>query len=965
MKLSSLLEKTSRLEIFKHYLPSESNFDEDCIKIKGVRPGRNILSPFVKEKNPSFSIYQEGDNLKYKCWASGPAGDVFQFVADLKQIDCKANFNEVLEIINRDMKLGLENKKTRYQSPNWKAEYYEGMNKKAKDFWLSRNITEETLEKFGVRQMKKLTYKSPSTKKSSQFDYHKDGFVAFEFTVNGRKKLYMPTSVNPHLKKKNYSKTQTNADIFGLRQLPKSKQKYLLICEGESDVLCAVSHGIPAVCFQSANSHITKQQIRLLRQKASNLLICYDLDEAGRKAIKKLTWDFPSLINIDIPKDSTGYIVTQEVLEDLKLDKKELGKIKYELPASDKTKIVAYKDISDWLPNAYVADFKFMIDTEIKAARKNQFLHIWERGTSYMKFNTKNGEQEMVSNFIIEADAQIIKEEGSLRLVRFISRSYKTNTLAVPSDIFNSPDKLSDYLTRLRGNFRFNGNKKDLICIQQMTFDFSDCLEEIQRMGWNKKNQCFILSNAALNGSIETPNSEGILHDMYIPVANNANAENSTFATDAKFRMLDDSKIKEPWQFFDIITKHYGPQVATMVFSFLFSSLFFDWIARKGVSNWFVLLGVFGQKGCGKGSLIKLLMKLFTSDPEEVSLTNTTKTGFVRTMEQASNIPAWLDEFRNTISLEKIEALKNIYDLIGKVIGVRSNDSRTKRSKILRPAFLSGQESPVNEALFSRLVSINLPLTEKTPQQIKEFSKDMGELDKGIGQVLFKLLGFRNVVIENFKEKYFELVEFLGDAVAEKGAKANIRLLNNYAAIIAPLIIAIENGLKLSRDGTKEKEIIAIKKYAVKTLLLQAAEESELDEVNKFIELLMICATQAKPILFPGHDFCVHENADGSKELVIKSALINQFNNLYKTVYRQEGPDQSAIKKYIQHKPYFKGRKKAYFYVTGADNNSKNASKSQLHAIVLDIEKLPEETKGYFLDLLDSLKKKTVNAIAN
>jgi len=644
MKLDALLEKTSPLEIFLHFTP---NLEETHIRRKG-NPGRNISSPYVEDTNPSFSVYEDSSRkLKFKCHSSGQQGDCLQLVADLHNLDCKSQFNDVLKLINEKMKLGLDNKATSYQSNVWRGTYYEGFTKKAMTFWLNRNVDVATLEKYGVRQLKQLTFKQPNGKKN-HFDYHKDGVTAFEFTVNARKKLYVPSSPNPHLKKKYYCKTQNNNDIFGLRQLPKKRLKFILICEGEGDVLCAAAHGIPAVCFQSANTNITKQQIRSLRRKASNLVTCYDLDEAGRKAIAKLCWRYPSLINLDIPRNnkySLGSDKSEGLVlywEDMDLETKELMGI------ADKGKLEEYKDVSDWLPNRNVSELKAMIDRVIKDGRKKQFLHIWEMGNNYMKFNTRAGVTEQVSNFLIEADAQILKEDESLRLVRFIARDYQTETLAVPSNLFNSPDKLSDFLSTLKGNFRFNGTKKDLIAIQQMTFELSDYLREVQRMGWNKKNHCFVLSNAVLNGSIEKPNSEGILGDMYIPVSNESNSDNSAYASDAKFRFLDGSKYKQPHQLFSIVADSYNPQIAVITFAFVFAGLFFDWIARKGMQNQFPLMGLFGQKGCGKGSLVKLMMKLFTNDPEEVSVTNATKTGFVRILGQADNIPAILDEFRNT-----------------------------------------------------------------------------------------------------------------------------------------------------------------------------------------------------------------------------------------------------------------------------------------------------------------------------
>lgn len=107
----------------------------------------------------------------------------------------------------------------------------------------------------------------------------------------------------------------------------------------------------------------------------------------------------------------------------------------------------------------------------------------------------------------------------------------------------------------------------------------------------------------------------------------------------------------------------------------------------------------------------------------------------------------------------------------------------------------------------------------------------------------------------------------------------------------------------------------------------------------------MIGATQAKPIFYPGHDFVV---SDDGKELIIKVSLISMFNETHKKIFGHQGPDQSAIKKYIIHKPYFKKKKKNYFLVTGSDNNVKNAKSAQLWSMVLDTEKLPEELKDYF-----------------
>ena len=457
MQLETLWEKTSPLEIFLYFIP---NLEEANIRKIG-NPGKNISSPFGEDKNPSFSVYEDSRRkIKYKCHSSGHTGDCFQLVADLHQLDCRSQFNEVLQLINQQMKLGIETERPNsHTSKIWRAEYYEAFCKKALTFWESRKVDVPTLHRFGVRQLKKLTYKN-----KARYDYHQTAVVAFEFTVNARKKLYVPSSPNPKLKKKYFFKTQKNQDIFGLRQLDRKKQKYLLICEGEGDVLCAAAHGLPAVCFQSATTLPTRQQMRTLKRKASNLVLCYDLDDAGRKAVKKLTWEYPFLIDLKIPPNS-NYWVNEE------------GEL--ELLETEKAAQENYKDLSDWLPNSSVHDFEKLIATQIKAARKKQFLHIWEAGNTYMKFDSKMGRYAEVANFLLEVDAQVVKEAESLRLCRLVSRNRTTDTLAIPSSVLNSEAKFSDYVTNLKGNFRFQGTKRDLQVIQKMTYELSDQLEEI------------------------------------------------------------------------------------------------------------------------------------------------------------------------------------------------------------------------------------------------------------------------------------------------------------------------------------------------------------------------------------------------------------------------------------------------------------------------------------------------------
>ena len=165
----------------------------------------------------------------------------------------------------------------------------------------------------------------------------------------------------------------------------------------------------------------------------------------------------------------------------------------------------------------------------------------------------------------------------------------------------------------------------------------------------------------------------------------------------------------------------------------MFASLFFDHISRE--LNFFPLLNIWGKKGTGKSSYAMSLLAPFATDPETTSLQNASPVGFIRKLAQTANVPQWFDEYNNRLKDYKIEALKNIYDLVGKTIGAKTQDSKTRQSKILSPAILTGQEAPtINEAFLSRLIIVSLSKTKHSDHQKRQFNELQLEQKKRFGQ---------------------------------------------------------------------------------------------------------------------------------------------------------------------------------------------------------------------------------------
>ncbi len=278
---------------------------------------KNYRSPFGgKDSNPSLSFYRDKTGWKFKSHNSGNQGDIFQFVADWEKIDCKKNFRQVLEIIDKNLNLGLNgSSKTKKQSEKEKTDTspfkieYQSFTPLFLAYWKLFGIDQATLLKFKVRQVKLLAFTN-SAGKNYSFDYLKLNQAVTCYNISDRLKIYVPeiphafnNDLNFRGQKKSFGyKSQTSSDIFGLAQLQPPPHEYIIFAAGEKDCLCANAHGFNAISLQSENQLPQEDLIKSLRLKAKVLLSCYDNDEAGKNASAKLQKTF-GINPINLPAD--------------------------------------------------------------------------------------------------------------------------------------------------------------------------------------------------------------------------------------------------------------------------------------------------------------------------------------------------------------------------------------------------------------------------------------------------------------------------------------------------------------------------------------------------------------------------------------------------------------------------------------------------------------------------------------
>ena len=337
-------------------------------------PKNNISSPFSDDKKPSFKVYPNGT---FKCNSSTKQGDVWQFVAYLNKLDVKTQFNDVLQIIAKEMNIEnlissnsttvknkmLQTNTTKIATTvatNCNTDYSitdlqpktapiptntktttvaTSLQQNCNDFatnlqpkklivatrdftildieyWNNLGVNKNILEKYKVQSI------SSSGFEPNKLFRTKDKTVSFAYEINGLFKKYTPEQPEHNVKKSLIPHLKNV--VFGLEQLPAEKIKNLIICEGEKDVLIASSKGFNAVTFGSATNNPTTEQITKLQQRCENLFICYDDDinannknnsgkDAQNNIIKK--YDFITGLNLPNQNQIKGYDLTDYLQE--------------------------------------------------------------------------------------------------------------------------------------------------------------------------------------------------------------------------------------------------------------------------------------------------------------------------------------------------------------------------------------------------------------------------------------------------------------------------------------------------------------------------------------------------------------------------------------------------------------------------------------------------------------------------
>lgn len=287
------------------------------------RRGKNLigLCPFHGEKTPSFTVYPE--SASFYCFGCKAGGDVFTFIKLIENIDYIDSVKFLAEragitVREDDSDDALHKlRNTIYEINREAARYYHSYlmspeGEGCRNYYITRGLSLQTIKKFGLGAapdrwdalLKHLNAKGYSTQdiylanlvskssKGTYFDRFRNramfpiinvrgnvvGFSGRRLSENKTEAKYVNTSDTQVYKK--------SQNLFGINIAKNYCSDSLILVEGNVDVISLHQAGFMNVVAPLGTA-FTEEQAQMLSRYTNEVIICFDSDEAGQKAVEK------------------------------------------------------------------------------------------------------------------------------------------------------------------------------------------------------------------------------------------------------------------------------------------------------------------------------------------------------------------------------------------------------------------------------------------------------------------------------------------------------------------------------------------------------------------------------------------------------------------------------------------------------------------------------------------------------
>lgn len=409
----------------------------------------------------------------------------------------------------------------------------------------------------------------------------------------------------------------------------------------------------------------------------------------------------------------------------------------------------------------------------------------FERGNRYMALGNDAQECEW-SNFVMRPLIHVKDPISSKRLFKMINDCNQEAIIEMKQEDLVSLQRFK-IRTENEGNFRWKAKEAQLDLLKGLLYEAVRPANEITQLGWQRK-EFFAFGNGVLDcGRWIEPDQYGIVDIpekgcYYLPSSSVLYAnERGLFQFERRFIHLPSSNAISLREYSDLLYTVFGDN-SRIGIGYYLATLFKDVVVNH--TEKFPILNLFGEKGSGKSSFGEFLMSFFVPRNKGTNLTQTTVAGLAALLAQVSNVLVHIDEYKNSIDLERREMLKMIYDGVGRSRMNMDRDKKKEMTAVDCGVILSGQEMPtIDIAILARTIFLTFNKTTFSPEEKAGFDRLSALRDSGCTHITVQLLKHRVKFEEEFKGCYASAWSDIIEATA--GTPVEDRILRNWAIPLA------------------------------------------------------------------------------------------------------------------------------------------------------------------------------------
>lgn len=551
---------------------------------------------------------------------------------------------------------------------------------------------------------------------------------------------------------------------------------------------------------------------------------------------------------------------------------------------------------------------------------KSLFMYgIYEMNKQLM-CSKENNEHVAVSNFIVKPLFHLSSKENPKRLFEIVNKNGQRRILDTETTNLVSLDKFKN-IVESQGNFVFSGNAIQYNRLKRKIYDMMQTCYEIDTLGYHNDG-FYTFGNGIYTKEKGFIGSDkyGVLEfdkkQYFLPAFSDIYKDSDMLYDEEKNFIYKESKISfKEWAalFCQVHGKH-----GQIALCFYIAALFRSHI-QKHVK--FPLLNLFGQPSTGKSLLAENMLYMFSKKAKGFNIHSGTKVGLFNKLMVVKDGLVLFEEYKNSIDHQKVEALKSIYDNLGRERGQKAA-SKNLTTPIYSAAVVSGQELPTADvALFTRCITLAFSKTNYS-QKEKERASQLQSYRGTLSGITAQLTTLRPIIEEKFLDNYKKLFSELRNHCASEAVSS--RMVENNA-----ILLAVHETLKKELEFPFDS--LDLFTNCADNLFDQNRQISKENEVSVFWSLIEYLS--AAGLITEGEDYLVKY---GSPKDPTKLLLYMNFNKTYplyrekhNSQYGKQGLNKTSLQHYLKSHHTFVESKKAVRF------GKKNTS-----AFVFDYNKL-------------------------